>query len=81
MEHSLQFMQEGMNIDDDEEAFLATFRQSLRPDMPVQVDGLTSRPDCNGRAGFLERYHEDKGRWQVRIGAEVLLIKVHNIYP
>ena len=67
--------------DDDDDSFLHTFRQSLRPGVPVHLDGLASRPELNGVAGMLGEHHADKCRWQVHCGTTVLLLRVQNIYP
>ena len=65
----------------DEEFVLEEFRDRLAPGMPVHVSGLVSRPDLEGKAGFLDAWLSEKGRWRLKIGAETLLIRPQNLFP
>ena len=46
----------------------------------VEISGLFTRADLNGKRGFVEAFHEDKGRCAVKFGSGVsMLIKNTNL--
>ena len=46
----------------------------------VEISGLFARADLNGKRGFVEAFHEDKGRCAVKFGSGVsMLIKNTNL--
>jgi hypothetical protein len=64
-----------------------TIEWHLTTGTTVGLTGLT-RGDLNGRRGFAVKYHEDKGRWAVRLldepdgeAGSVLLLKAINLLP
>jgi len=64
-----------------DDAELQEFRKQLGAGMPVHVAGLVSRPELDGTAGYLEKWHKEKERWQIRLGTETLLVRPNNIVP
>jgi len=64
-----------------DDAELQEFRKQLGAGMPVHVAGLVSRPELDGTAGYLEKWHEEEERWQIRLGTETLLVRPDNIVP
>jgi len=60
---------------------LLFFRRNLKVGMPVHLDGLASRPDLNGKAGFLKEWSADRQRWAVAVGRERLLISADKLVP
>ena len=64
-----------------DEECLQEFRSRLCIGMPVHVEALGSRPDLNGKAGILRKWHVEKGRWEILVGKETMLIKPGNLVP
>jgi len=64
-----------------DDAELLEFRKRLVAGMPVHVSGLVSRPELDGTAGYLEKWHKEKERWQITLGTETLLVRPDNIVP
>lgn len=53
----------------------------LKPGQKVLLRGLQSKQDLNGKRGTLERFIEDKGRWQVVVDGSRKLFKAENLEP
>jgi len=52
----------------------------LVPLMPVRVVGLQAKPELNGSEGVVEKFDEEKGRWQTRLkDGKVLEVKPANL--
>jgi len=64
-----------------DDAELQEFLKQLGVGMPVHVAGLVSRPELDGTAGYLEKWHKEKERWQITLGTETLLVRPDNIVP
>lgn len=45
----------------------------------VAIKGLASRPDLNGRVGYILKRSEDSGRWGVQIGHQSISVKSENL--
>ena len=67
---------EGMDEED-----LAQFRAHLVVGMTGHLEGLQSRQCLNGKVGLLEKWHKETGRWAMRIGREVVLVRPENVVP
>lgn len=72
---------EDSDLDGEGEDNIEEFRRRLAVGMPVHFGGLRQRADLDGCAGWLRSWHEDKGRWQVEVGSEILLLRPENIFP
>ena len=49
----------------------------------VRLQGLSGRPELNGKIGVIELYNEPKGRYAVRLldGVGTMLFKLSNLEP
>ena len=53
----------------------------LRERDGITLHGLSSRPDLNGRAGTLVRWHDEHQRWAVELdeSVDVIYVKPENL--
>ena len=45
----------------------------------VRIDGLKSSPELNGTEGVATEWHEDTGRWTVKLATETVRVKPANV--
>ena len=45
----------------------------------VEVTGLASRPDLNGRVGTAQSFNDETGRYNVVVSGELLALKPINV--
>ena len=45
----------------------------------VRIDGLKSSPELNGTEGVATEWHEDTGRWTVKLATETVRVKTANV--
>lgn len=47
--------------------------------MRVQIDGLQSRPDLNGKVGIAAQFDNKRGRYAVEVSGEAIMLKAGNL--
>jgi len=45
----------------------------------IELIGLQMQNHLNGRVARLRKFHDEKGRWELRVGGNTLLVKPENI--